>query len=37
MRGPSGRSIRSPLAHDAKKAAALWELSEQLTDVKFPL
>ena len=37
MWGPSGRSIRSPLAHDAKKAAALWELSEQLTDVKFPL
>ncbi len=37
MWGPSGRSIRSLLAHDAKKAATLWELSEQLTDVKFPL
>jgi NAD(P)-dependent dehydrogenase (short-subunit alcohol dehydrogenase family) len=28
---------RSPLARNAKKAAALWELSEQLTDTKFPL
>jgi NAD(P)-dependent dehydrogenase (short-subunit alcohol dehydrogenase family) len=28
---------RSPLARDAKKAAALWELSEQLTDTKFAL
>jgi NAD(P)-dependent dehydrogenase (short-subunit alcohol dehydrogenase family) len=28
---------RSPLARDAKKATALWELSEQLTDTKFPL
>jgi NAD(P)-dependent dehydrogenase (short-subunit alcohol dehydrogenase family) len=28
---------RSPRARDAKKAAALWELSEQLTDTKFAL
>jgi NAD(P)-dependent dehydrogenase (short-subunit alcohol dehydrogenase family) len=28
---------RSPLARNARKAAALWELSEQLTDTKFPL
>ena len=28
---------RSPLARDAKKAAALWELSEQLTGTKFAL
>ena len=37
MRGPTGTSIRSPLARDGKKAIALWELSEQLTDTKFPL
>jgi NAD(P)-dependent dehydrogenase (short-subunit alcohol dehydrogenase family) len=37
MRGPTGRTTRSPLARDAKKAAALWELSEQLTDTKFAL
>jgi NAD(P)-dependent dehydrogenase (short-subunit alcohol dehydrogenase family) len=37
MRGPTGRSSRSPLARNAKKATALWELSEQLTDTKFPL
>ena len=37
MRGPTGTAIRSPLARDAKKAAALWELSEQLTDTKFAL
>ena len=30
-----GPPFRSPLARDAKKAAALWELSEQLTDTKF--
>jgi NAD(P)-dependent dehydrogenase (short-subunit alcohol dehydrogenase family) len=36
-RGPSGPTFRSPLARDAKKAAALWELSEQLTDTKFAL
>lgn len=36
--GPTGSTpLRSPLARDAKKAAALWELSEQLTDTKFPL
>ena len=33
--GPTG--LRSPLARDAKKATALWELSEQLTDTKFAL
>ncbi len=32
-----GRTFRSPLARNAKKAAALWELSEQLTDTKFAL
>ncbi len=37
MRGPTGRSARSPLARDAKKATALWDLSEQLTDTKFAL
>ena len=38
MRGPTGPTgLRSPLARDAKKAAALWELSEQLTDTKFAL
>jgi len=37
MRGPTGPSPRSPLARNAKKAAALWELSEQLTDTKFSL
>jgi NAD(P)-dependent dehydrogenase (short-subunit alcohol dehydrogenase family) len=38
MRGPTGRgALRSPLARDAKKATALWELSEQLTDTKFAL
>jgi NAD(P)-dependent dehydrogenase (short-subunit alcohol dehydrogenase family) len=37
MRGPTGTTIRSPLARDAEKAAALWELSEQLTDTKFAL
>jgi hypothetical protein len=33
--GPTG--LRSPLARDAKKAAALWDLSEQLTETKFAL
>jgi len=28
---------RSPRARDTKKAAALWELSEQITDIKFAL
>jgi NAD(P)-dependent dehydrogenase (short-subunit alcohol dehydrogenase family) len=37
VRGPSGPTFRSPLARDAKKAAALWELSELLTDTKFAL
>ena len=38
MRGPTGPTgLRSPLARDAKKAAALWELSDQLTDTKFAL
>ena len=37
MHGPSGPTFRSPLARDAKKAAALWDLSEQLKDTKFAL
>jgi NAD(P)-dependent dehydrogenase (short-subunit alcohol dehydrogenase family) len=38
MWGSTGPTpLRSPLARDAKKAAALWELSEQLTDTKFAL
>jgi NAD(P)-dependent dehydrogenase (short-subunit alcohol dehydrogenase family) len=38
MRGPTGPTpFRSPLARSAKTATALWELSEQLTDTKFPL
>ena len=38
MRGPTGPTpFRSPLARDAKKATALWELSAQLTDTKFAL
>ncbi|MGH3642105.1 MAG: oxidoreductase, partial [Mycobacterium sp.] len=37
MRGPTGLTVRSPLAASAKSATALWELSEQLTDTKFPL
>jgi NAD(P)-dependent dehydrogenase (short-subunit alcohol dehydrogenase family) len=37
MWGPSGSALRSPLARDAKKAAALWELSEQLTGTEFAL
>ena len=37
MRGPTGNATRSPLARDAKKAAALWDLSEQLTGTKFAL
>jgi NAD(P)-dependent dehydrogenase (short-subunit alcohol dehydrogenase family) len=38
MWGPTGRTpLRSPLARDAKKAAALWDLSEQLTGTKFAL
>ena len=34
---PPATVARSPLARDAKKAAALWELSEQLTGTKFAL
>jgi NAD(P)-dependent dehydrogenase (short-subunit alcohol dehydrogenase family) len=38
MRGPTGPTpFRSPLARDAEKATALWELSAQLTDNKFAL
>ncbi len=37
VRGPTGTTFRSPLARDAKKAAALWDLSEQLTGTKFAL
>jgi NAD(P)-dependent dehydrogenase (short-subunit alcohol dehydrogenase family) len=38
MRGPTGPTpFRSQLARDTKKATALWELSEQLTDTKFAL
>lgn len=37
-RGPTGPTqFRSPLARDGRTATALWELSEQLTDTKFPL
>lgn len=37
-RGPTGPTqFRSPLARDARTATALWELSEQLTDTRFPL
>jgi NAD(P)-dependent dehydrogenase (short-subunit alcohol dehydrogenase family) len=38
MWGPAGPTpFRSPLARNAKTAAALWDLSEQLTDTKFSL
>jgi NAD(P)-dependent dehydrogenase (short-subunit alcohol dehydrogenase family) len=38
MWGPTGPTgLRSPLARDAKKATALWELSEQLTGTAFSL
>jgi NAD(P)-dependent dehydrogenase (short-subunit alcohol dehydrogenase family) len=37
MIGRSGPVGRSPLAKRAATAAALWELSERLTDTKFPL
>jgi NAD(P)-dependent dehydrogenase (short-subunit alcohol dehydrogenase family) len=36
-RGATGPSPRSPLANSAKTAQALWDLSEQLTDVRYPL
>jgi NAD(P)-dependent dehydrogenase (short-subunit alcohol dehydrogenase family) len=35
-RGATGLTARSPLASSASTATALWELSEQLTDVKYP-
>jgi NAD(P)-dependent dehydrogenase (short-subunit alcohol dehydrogenase family) len=35
MAGPTGLSARSPLARNAKTAAALWDLSEQLTGTEF--
>ncbi len=37
MRGPTQRVGRGPLAHDDRKARALWALSEQLTDTAFSL
>ena len=38
MTGPTGPTpFRSPLARNGRTATALWELSEQLTDTKFPL
>ena len=37
MRGPTGQNARSPLARSRDKAAELWTLSEQLTEVEFPL
>ena len=37
MRGPTGPSPRSPLASSASTARALWDLSERLTDVPYPL
>jgi NAD(P)-dependent dehydrogenase (short-subunit alcohol dehydrogenase family) len=36
-RGPTGPALRSPLARSAKTATALWDLSELLTDTRFPL
>jgi hypothetical protein len=37
MRGPTGPAWRTPLARNMTTAAALWELSEQLTGTTFPL
>lgn len=37
LAGPTGPAPRSPLARDDKKAAALWQLSEQLTGTEFAL
>jgi hypothetical protein len=37
MRGPTGLSPRSPLAHKVDTQKALWQLSEQLTDTAYPL
>jgi NAD(P)-dependent dehydrogenase (short-subunit alcohol dehydrogenase family) len=36
-RGATGLTARSPLASSKSTAAALWELSEQLTDVRYSL
>jgi NAD(P)-dependent dehydrogenase (short-subunit alcohol dehydrogenase family) len=36
-RGATGLSARSPLASSTTSAAGLWELSEQLTGVRYPL
>jgi NAD(P)-dependent dehydrogenase (short-subunit alcohol dehydrogenase family) len=36
-RGATGRSPRSPLASSASTARALWDLSEELTGVRYPL
>ena len=37
VRGSTGESPRSPLASSASTARALWDQSEQLTDVRYPL
>ena len=37
LRGSTGPAWRTPRARDMKTAAALWELSEQLTGTTFPL
>jgi NAD(P)-dependent dehydrogenase (short-subunit alcohol dehydrogenase family) len=37
LRGATGQSPRSPLARSTSTAKALWGLSEQLTDVRYPL
>lgn len=37
MRGRTGAAWRTPAARNRAKAAALWTLSEQLTEVEFPL
>ncbi|EHB58276.1 short-chain dehydrogenase/reductase SDR [Mycolicibacterium rhodesiae JS60] len=37
VRGPTGKSPRSPLASNQSTAKALWRLSEQLTAIEFPL
>jgi NAD(P)-dependent dehydrogenase (short-subunit alcohol dehydrogenase family) len=37
MRGPTGKSPRTPLARNRAKGTALWTLSEQLTGTEFPL
>lgn len=37
MRGPTGLSPRSPIARNVATQRALWQLSEQLTEVRYPL